>query len=139
MHSYSLWTGFRCKCFETNFEMLCVVWLFIFNLISCARIPGGLHLYPDLCWDRFNDRHGVYIAEAEGGCRNAPPINESLHTANFNSSFKNFYSFSCIYWLIHLLKVSSITLIICVVSTVLLHLHFHEERLHLWFLFTFMA
>lgn len=116
MHSYSLWIGFRCKCFKTNFEVLCVVWLFFFffffNLISCGRIPGWFCLDLDLCWDRFNDGVGVYVAEEEGGCRIDPPINESLHTANFDSSFKNFYSFSCIYWLIHLQKLSSVTLII---------------------------
>lgn len=94
--------------------LCCVVVHFFFNLISCGRIPGWWCLYLDLCWDRFNDGVGVYIAEEEGGCRNAPPINESLHTANFNSSFKNFYSFSCIYWLIHLHKVASATLIIYV-------------------------
>lgn len=87
---------------------------FLFYLISCGRIPGWLCLYLDLCWDRFNDGIGVYIAEEEGGCRNALPINESQHTANFNSSFKSFYSFSCIYWLIHLHKVASVTLIIYV-------------------------
>lgn len=91
----------------------CVLFIF-FNLISCARIPGWFCLYLDLCWDRFNDGHGVYTSEEERGCRNAPPITESLHTANFNSSFKTFYLFFCIYWLIHLLKVSSVTLIICV-------------------------